>query len=279
MLSFYIMQDDELPGSVKVGKDTSWPSRFKQARCHTPGKMNVPALFQLQDADRQEQEHLDGLIKSALQPFSRDVTYGVSQVKEWYDISPEHAIQLIQKIPEFADALLTRNVFPDLPASQLCYEDWRDRGKNECRWRAFLFQVVDLPQKTNHPHVGKLKLTAGSLYDTAYRYNFTYCPFPVILIGGFESKLPIPENNRNVLLGWEHAVNRLGNGTTKQPMGWMNKGVSPADVRDALAKFDCKPFPLSRPKPRDARPKDPSLSATAPGNVYSGDRIADFFCS
>jgi hypothetical protein len=121
-----------------------------------------------------------------------------------------------------------------------------------------------------------LKLAAGSLYDTAYRYNFTYCPFPVRLIGGFETQLSIPENNRKIMAGWEHVVESLGGGAKAQPMGWLKKGVSPRDVRAALAAFDCTAFPLSRPKPGDARPKDPSLSATAIGASYSGDRIADF---
>lgn len=277
MLTFYVMQDSELPGVVKVGKDTGWPGRFKQARCHTPGKITVPAVFHLPDLDRNGQEKLDTLVKSTLQSFSRDVTYGKARVKEWYDIDPEAVVHLIQEIPEFTLAELKQNVGPALPTSQIEYEDWRDRGKAECRWRAFLFQIADLPTKTSHQHIGRLKLAAGSLYDTAYRYNFTYCPFPVLLIGGFETELSISENNQNIMAGWQYVVENFGNGSKSQPMGWLKEGLDPQKVCDALATFGCRTFPLYRPKPIDARPKDPSLSATDIGAVYSGDRVVDFF--
>lgn len=174
-----------MPGSVKVGKDTGWPDRFKQARCHTPGRISIPALFHLPDMDRSGQDYLDGLVKSALQPFARNITYGRARVQEWYNISPEAAIRTIKTIPEFTEAEVQLNRAPSLVTSQLHWEDWRDRGKKECRWRAFLFQVADLSIGTNHSHVGRLKLAAGSLYDTAYRYNFTYCPFPVLLVSNY----------------------------------------------------------------------------------------------
>lgn len=122
-----------------------------------------------------------------------------------------------------------------------------------------------------------MKLVAGSLYDTAYRYNCTYCPFPVLLIGGFETHLSIGENNKKIIAGWEHVVTRLGNGTKTQPMGWLREKVSPNEVQYVLAAFDCKTFPLVRHKPVDARPKDPSLAATVIGTAYSSNRIADFF--
>lgn len=277
MLTFYIMQDDDLSGSVKVGKDTGWPDRYKQARCHTPGRISVPALFHLPDMDRKGQEYLDGRVKLALQTFARNVSYGSAKVQEWYDISPEAAVRRIMEIPEFVGAQLKRNEVPVLPQSQLMYEEWRDRGKSECRWRAFLFEAVEHPNGSNHPHVGRLKLAAGSLYDTAYRYNFTYCPFPVLLVGGFETNLPISENNTKIMTGWENVVAKLGNGSNAQPMGWLQKGTTHQEVRDALAVFECTAVPLARPKPHDARPKDPSLSATAIGARYPGDRIVDFY--
>lgn len=277
MLTFYVFQDDAIPGSVKIGKDTSWPSRYKQARCHTPGNITVAALFQLPDMDRSGQERLDSLIKSTFQPYSRPVSCNGAGVQEWYDLDAESAIRKLRHLPELSEAEMSGNILPLLPAGQIDYEDWRDRGKSECRWRAFLFQVVDLHEKTSHPHVGRLKISAGSLYDTAYRYNFTYNPFPVVLIGGFETDLTIEENNKNIMDGWHEVVTSLGNGATSQPMGWLQEGVTPENVRDTLAKYRSTPFLLSRHKPEDARPKDPSLSATPIGTPHSATRISDCF--
>lgn len=277
MLTFYVFQDDAVPGGVKIGKDTAWPNRFKQARCHTPGSISVTALFQLPDMDRSGQEHLDSLLKAVLQPHVRDVSYNGAGVQEWYNLDADAAVHKISQIPEFAEATIIRNVQPSLPVSQLDYEDWRDRGKSECRWRAFLFQVVDLPDKSGHSHVGRLKISAGSLYDTAYRYNFTYNPFPVVLIGGFETDLAIDENNKKIMDGWHYVVTNFGNGAKSQPMGWLREGVSPNEVKDALERFNCKSFSLFRHKPEDARPKDPSLGASLIGAPYSWTRVSDFF--
>jgi len=279
MLTFYVFQDNEVPGSVKIGKDTAWPSRYKQARCHTPGNITVQALFQLPDMDRSRQEQLDSLIKAVLQPYARNVSYNGAGVLEWYNLDADSAVQKIIQIPEFAEAAISRNVQPVLPVSQHDYEDWRDRGKSECRWRAFLFKVVDLPEKTGHSHIGRLKISAGSLYDTAYRYNFTYNPFPAVLIGGFETDLTIEENNQQIMDGWHHVVTSLGNGPKSQPMGWLQEGVSPDEVKDAMAMYSCKSFPLARQKPGDARPKDPSLGATLIGIPHSGARVSDYFNS
>lgn len=77
--------------------------------------------------------------------------------------------------------------------------------------------------------------------------------------------------------GWENVVSKLGYGSKAQPLGWLRKGTTPHGVRDVLAALNCTAFALARPKPLDARPKDPSLSATAIGACYSGDRIADIF--
>lgn len=63
MLTFYILEDAAVPGAVKVGKDTSWPTRFKQARCHSPGTIRVHATFTLPSMDRQGQEFHDALVK------------------------------------------------------------------------------------------------------------------------------------------------------------------------------------------------------------------------
>ena len=188
-LTYYVLVDQEIPTCVKVGKDTNWPQRYKQARCHSPGKIVVAATLQIPSANRAEQEALDASVKHVLSPYMRNVSIGNARVLEWYDVTAVEAVRLLLTIPALAKSEVTVNP-PEIQFTQSAYEyeDWRDRGQPQYRWRAFLFQILPSSSAAAYPHDGRMKLAAGSLYDTAYRYNFTYCPFPVALIGGYAGR-------------------------------------------------------------------------------------------
>jgi hypothetical protein len=198
-------------------------------------------------------------------------------VREWYDLPWALALQRVRALSQFssAEALIDPDI--KLPKSQLDYEDWRDRGHRDRRWRLFVFEVRDLQEATGHPHVGRFKVAAGSLYDTAYCYNFTYCPFPVVLVGGFESAAPIEENNVSVFEAWREMVTRHGPGETEQPMGWLVSGVNRIMISDIASRYGLSPFSLDRPKPSDARVKDPSVPETPIGSRHPTSRVDDIF--
>ncbi len=277
MVSFYFLEDEQVPGATKVGKDTAWPSRFKQARCHSPGRIRARAVIRLPEASRALQGELDGLVNGALAMFRRDVAFHGIGVREWYDLPWESALQRVRVLGQFAAAEVAIDPDIQLPPSQLDYEDWRDRGHRDRRWRLFVFQVRDMQEATGHPHIGRFKVAAGSLYDTAYRYNFTYCPFPVVLVGGFESAAPIQDNNRSVIEAWREMVMRHGPGETGQPMGWLVPGVDRTTISEIAHKYGLAAFPLDRPKPSDARVKDPSVSETPIGSKHPVSRVDDLF--
>lgn len=276
-MSFYFLEDEQVLGTTKVGKDTAWPSRFKQARCHSPGRIKARAVLRLPNASRALQSEFDGAINDALAPFRRNVTFNGVGVREWYDLTWALALQRIRSLSQFAAA--EAEIDPDikLPKSQLDYEDWRDRGHRDRRWRLFVFQVRDLPDASGHPHVGRFKVAAGSLYDTAYCYNFTYCPFPVVLVGGFESAAPIEDNNRQVIEAWREMVTRYGPGETGQPMGWLVPGTNRTTISEIAGRHGLTAFSLDRPKPSDARVKDPSVSETPIGSKHPALRVDDRF--
>lgn len=123
MLTFYVLKDDAVPGAVKVGRDTAWPSGFNQAQYHTPGNITVPALFQLPVMDLAVQEYLDSLIKSALYPDALNTSCNDNGVQEWYSLDAYSAVSKIRKIPEFADAKISSNVLSLLPLTRLGDDD------------------------------------------------------------------------------------------------------------------------------------------------------------
>ncbi|WP_159709487.1 hypothetical protein [Geminicoccus flavidas] len=43
----YVFSDPGLPAACKIGKDENLPSRYKQARCHTPRGIEAAGLFRL----------------------------------------------------------------------------------------------------------------------------------------------------------------------------------------------------------------------------------------
>ncbi len=276
-LSFYIMEDRAVEGCVKVGKDTSWPKRFVQARCHTPGEIHVCAVFILPPSDRSEQDRVDHLVRSALAPFRRNIEISGRGVQEWYNLSPPDAEKHLLKIPELRGVPVDKSGNPTLTSKQLDYEDWRDRGAKDKRHRAFLFEVVPNRDHNTHPHVGRIKLVAGSLYDTAYKYNFTYCPFAVELVGGFESVDKIADNNKILQDAWKFIVSKYGKGPDRQPMGWLNPGTTTLEVRKEMERYEFTPFRLSRAKPMDSRVKDPSISKTEIGDTYLMARVRDVY--
>src|SRR3546814_11039013 len=47
--AIYIMTDAGVPDICKIGKDTRWTYRYKQARCYTPRSLNVHHVFDVGD--------------------------------------------------------------------------------------------------------------------------------------------------------------------------------------------------------------------------------------
>lgn len=179
--ALYFFTDPGVPGACKIGKDENRPSRYKQARCHSPRGIIVSAVFGF--AGKAELTAAERAAHRLL-PFHRRP----GDVKEWFDLPAAAAIDKLIA----AGILDPRNAgpasVPPLPASARLYDDWRDHRPAVAgfRWQLWLFAEAS-PER-------RLKLTYGALHDTAFRYAFTYNPWPVRLKG----------NSFVESIGWAH---------------------------------------------------------------------------
>ena len=175
----YVFADPGLPAASKIGKDENWPSRYKQARCHTPRGIQVAGLFRLdaKAAVQQAERAAHTLLAAHRRP---------GDVNEWFDLPPREAMLRLTAAGVLDARTAQPAGPPELPGSARLYDDWRDHRPAVAgfRWQAWLFRE-ESPE-------GRLKLTYGALHDTAFRYAFTYNPWPVRLDAGFEHEDAVP---------------------------------------------------------------------------------------
>jgi hypothetical protein len=115
------------------------------------------------------------------------------------------------------------------------------------RWQVWLFREESPEQR--------LKLAYGVLHDTAFRYAFTYNPWPVRLIAGFEHEHAVAaEDDRSRPLNArlqearQSVQERMGAPGSEQ-VGWLRPESWSDLVAAHLADFGVRSIPLDRPKP------------------------------
>lgn len=251
----YVLRDRGVPGCVKVGKDTAWPKRLEQARCHTPRGIEAVACWRF-----------DGATTAALNEAERHAQAGLPRrpgdAREWFDLGADEAVKSLRarfgRVPDLHD-----------PTPRLGdYDDWRSKGMQSWRFRLWLF-VEASPEM-------RLKLVYSCLNDTIYRYTFTYNPFPVYLAAAWELADELPaaphpsafrEHNARVEVAWAGIVARHGRDVPAASVGWLAADVDPAVLARELVGRGFVPYRLDRPKPVDARARDPSLNPPTPIGV------------
>ncbi|MDF1586216.1 GIY-YIG nuclease family protein [Marinimicrococcus flavescens] len=264
----YVFADPGVPGACKIGKDTRWPYRYKQARCHTPRPIAIEGVFTFDDKDA----------LGAAEKRIRQVLGGCRRpgdVNEWFDLPAAEAIARLQKAGILGSRNLREAMAPRLSRSGLLYDDWREQGKasQNYRWLIAMFEEQS-PER-------RLKLSYGALHDTAFLYAFTYNPWPVRLVAGFEHGRAVAaedpgnvEPNRLLKQAWEEVQRQFGSLQSEQ-VGWLNQGVTSGEVARRLAALDVHPFPLDRPKPPGARLRDASIKkSTAIGEPQPLGRVS-----
>jgi len=248
----YIFRDRGVAGCVKIGRDTAWPKRLEQARCHTPRGIEAVACWRF-----------DGATTTALNEAERRAQAGLPRrpgdTREWFDVGADEAVRALST--RFGRAPDLREPTPDLGD----YDDWRSKGMNRWRFRLWLF-VEASPE-------ARLKVIYSCLNDTIYRYAFTYNPFPVYLVDAWELVDDLPaaphstaflEHNARVEAAWAEIVARQACGVPASSVGWLAAGTDPAVLARELAGRGFVPYRLDRPKPADARLRDPSLNPPTP---------------
>lgn len=258
----YIFRDRGVAGCVKVGKDTAWPERLKQARCHTPRGIEALACWRF-----------DGLTTAGLNETERRAQAGFPRrpghAREWFDVEADEAIRSLSV--RFGRTPDLRCPAPSLPD----YDDWRSKNMHEWRSRVWLFREENSEER--------LKLIYSFLNDTIYRYVFAYNPFPVYLVAAWKlaDDLPVAPHptafrahNARVEAAWAGIAASHAQGVPASSVGWLSAGTDAAVLARELTERGFIPYRLDRPKPSDARARDPSLKPPTPiGKIPPQGRV------
>jgi hypothetical protein len=281
MQVLYVFHDAGVPNACKIGlnRDSgayAWPYRFMQARAHTPREIHVAAAWDLSsapaliDAERRAKAHLKS--------HRRTACHG----SEWFDTPADEMVRQLAELLKLGKPFL-RDRDPEVGlVNGLPYDDWRERSdlyKGEV-WRRYLWvHGEDGP-------VRRYKVIHSPLYDIAYKYAFTYNPYPVYLVAAYQHPVrtdgPSPSlspGNRAVQAVWEQIVSDKSFAIAPDlpQVGWLNETAILADIDRFARSRGLVHHDLRSPKPTCARPRDSQGgSPIAHGRIPSLRRVADW---
>jgi hypothetical protein len=252
----YALQDNGLDECVKIGKNTEWPKRLVQARSHTPRGISTVALWPVSP------DKLNLAEKRAVAGFSKRKS---TPAREWYNCTSDDAIDRVTRNLEIEP--IRRPTAPALPS----YDDWRSLPDADGDNRKRLWvHLEDGP-------IARLKVIPSVLYDTAYRYTFTYNPYPVYLIAAYQSssdsRFSRTTENARVWEVWKSVTNTLGARVLPEAIGWLDADVQFEQLDSLVRSFELTSYNLSAPKPRDAPLKDGSVQSIQYGALPPMKRV------
>jgi len=271
----YVFGNSEYPNMCKIGYDSKWPSpsekakdriRFEQARSHNPRNIIIHGIWAFDSKEKMKE--VEKKIKKLLLPYRRTESHG----NEWFDLSHQDAAAKIYASGIVNDKL--QQTPPPQPMDrEMPYDDWRepkDVYKGEVYKRLLWVFQEDSPQK-------RIKVIHSPLFDTCYRYAFTYNPFQVFLVAAYHHPLfpqgptyELREGNILVESCWKQIVSdkTYGPGLMATNVGWLNEGANLDWVYAQATSCGLVPFNLLQPKPACVRPSDPQIPSIAVGDKW-----------
>lgn len=275
MFVVYIFGDAEYPNICKIGYDSNWPEppqkakkviRYEQARSHNPREVIIHGIwvYETKEAMKDAEKKMHAL----LGPYRRTVAHG----REWFDVSCQNAVQKIKETG-IVDSQPSSTPQPSPMDRAMPYDDWRDPSdvyKGEVYKRLLWVFQEDNDQN-------RIKVIHSPLFDTCYRYAFTYNPFPVYLVAAFHHpfhpKFPTKQlrvGNETVEKCWHEIVsdNEYGPGISATHVGWLRKGATLAWVAQKAQSSGLVQYDLQQPKPACVRPSDAQIPSIAVGDKW-----------
>ncbi|MFW9604834.1 MAG: GIY-YIG nuclease family protein [Trichlorobacter sp.] len=267
MFVIYIFGNAEYPNFCKIGYDSNWPKpsekakktiRFEQARSHNPRNILIHGIWEFET--KESMKTAEKTIHDALRSYRRTETHG----KEWFDLSPVDAI----KIAIASRAVGTQPIQTSIPITkdrERPYDDWRepsDLYKGEVYKRILWVFQEDSPEN-------RIKVIHSPLYDTCYKYGFTYNPFPVFLVAAYHHPTSPPgpamelrSGNIHVENCWQSIISDkiYGPGLEATNVGWLNRNATLDWVREQALSSGLVAYDLLQPKPGCVMPVDAQMS-------------------
>jgi len=262
----YILGDIEHPEMIKIGYNSKWPVRYEQVRSHNPRNVIVHGIWIYNSKD--EIKTVEKKIHSALSKYHRTDTYG----KEWFNIGYLAAVEKIIS-SGIVTTMPTQDQSPKIQVREMPYDDWRnpsDLYKNEVYKRLLWVFQEDSPQK-------RIKVIHSPLFDTCYKYAFTYNPFHVHLVAAYHDSffptgptVEMRKGNVQVESCWQQIVSdeKFGPGIKATSVGWLNNGTTLDWVAEQAFKCGLKPYDLAQPKPGCVRPQDGQITTIPVGGTW-----------
>jgi hypothetical protein len=89
----YILHDPRVPETVKVGKDSNWPFRLRQAQSHTPGGCYLIAAWTVDGTTSLEALNtVEHVVQSSLPAWPH------ADCREWYAVPPADAVRHVASV-------------------------------------------------------------------------------------------------------------------------------------------------------------------------------------
>jgi hypothetical protein len=239
----YALADCGLDERCKIGKDTKWPERFMRARSHTPRGIRVLAIWEINGTElaKAEDDAAESLPK-------RTATRAI----EWYDVPTSSAIERVT-----ANLSVQPKTLRAAPIVRP-YDDWRSLPEEDRGFRKRIWVHVEAgPLERKKP---RIKVIPSVFLDTAYRFTFTYNPWPVYLVAGYQWPCAATNGRHEEANGamwqvWEGLLARHGTGVPATSIGRLDEGTEFRTVTHFLENAGLVSYDLNSPKPQDAPPK------------------------
>ena len=252
----YVLQDAGRSDLVKIGKDSNWPLRYRQARSQTPRDISCLAVWRFQDAvslNAAERASRSGLIKA---------TTGNGN-KEWFLASAadavKHVCRALGRACDEEAGTPGRRSWENVPS----WDAWRDTaGYKATKVRRRLWVGGEIGDRGA---IGALKIVHSPYYDGFFTFKPTYACSRFRWLGWwqFPGVEVTDRDNRMVYDLWGRLVSTYGLGSDDLAVGWLRNSDGTARVdlstlQNRLNHAGMVAGDPRAPKPLDAPERDPS---------------------
>lgn len=252
----YILQDTGRPDLVKVGKDSGWPIRFRQARSQTPRELTCIALWRYTNGSALNQAEKAAHV--GLRPFKTG-----NNTKEWFIASADgaaaHVRTALGRPADETHAMPGSRSWHNAPP----WDAWRDMSTyTQTKVRRRLWVGAEVSETGL---LGALKVVHSPYYDGFFTFKPTYAcsAFRWLCWWQYSEAQVTNLGNRAVYDLWHRLVTQFGQGPDDAAVGWLrHRDGSPKidwrALQEELAQSGMLKCDPSAPKPFDAPARDPS---------------------
>lgn len=262
----YILQDAGRPDLVKIGKDSAWPLRYRQARCQSPRHVDCLALWRFPTLTSTELGKIEKAATAGLE--KRDLG---NNTREWFDASAdearEHVAARIGRLADEMSGATGRRSWDGVEP----WDAWRDEARfisTRERRRLWVGAEVDFQDG-----IGPLKVVHSPYYDGFFKFAPTYAPAKFRWLTWWQTQdaTPNEKSNRLIYDFWHKLVTTYGQGPRDLAVGWLRSpggrpNIDWTSLQRVMSEAGLLRGDPRAPKPRDARASDPQMGGNSPIN-------------